>query len=57
MTLISSIKYGLFKYMHDYPVDVWIMWSVLILTIFALVIKLYYNLIDESEIHEYIMRL
>lgn len=54
---ISSIKYRIFKIMHDYPVEVWIMWSVLVFAILTIVIKLYLNITDESEIQQYILRL
>jgi hypothetical protein len=55
--IISSIKHRIFKIMHDYPIDVWIMWNILILAILAIIIKMYYNLTSESEIQQYIMRL
>lgn len=54
---ILSAKYKLFNIMHNYPVDIWILWSILILTIFAIIIKLYANLTDESGIQQFIMRL
>ncbi len=53
---VSSIKYKLFGVMHDYPVDVWMMWCILVITILAVIIKLYYNLTDESEIQQFILR-
>ncbi len=55
--IISSIKYKIFKIMHDYPLDVWIMWSILVLTLIIIIIKMFYNFTDKSEIKQYIMNL
>ena len=53
----KKVKSKFFKKIHECPIEIWIMWSTLILFILVSLIKIYYIIIDESEIQQYIMKL
>ena len=54
---MSTIKYKIFKGIHDYPVDVWIMWIILVSVIIAILLKIYTNATDYSESYQFIKNL
>ena len=54
---LSSIKYKIFSVLHNYPIDIWIMWGVLILTIIAFITQSYCYLTDDSAINNFILKL
>ena len=54
---LSSIKYKIFNALHNYPADVWVMWSILILTIIVFITQSYCYLTDNSELNNFILKL
>lgn len=54
---MSSLKYKIFKGIHDYPVEIWIMWLVMSIFILLIVYQIYYGLTDESELYQSIMKM
>jgi hypothetical protein len=54
---MSSIKYAIFKGIHDYPIDVWLMWFILTATILLIFVRIYCNLTDYSVTYQFIKNL
>lgn len=54
---MNTPKYIIFKGIHDYPIDVWMMWTILITTMLLIFIKIYCNLTDYSETYQFIKNL
>lgn len=58
MQYIKNIKkYNLRDVFYKYPIEIWNMWTLLILTTLAILIKIYLNLTDKSNIYKYILKL
>jgi hypothetical protein len=51
------MKYKTFKLIHDNPVEVYGMWTILVLTILLLVAHVYLRLTDYSETYQFINNL
>lgn len=53
----TNIKYQMYKIIHDYPVEIWTMWSIIIIFIIGIIVKIYYKLTDYSATYQFIMNL
>lgn len=46
------IKYKIFKLIHDYPIEIYLMWIILIFTILSLAMRIYCN---ATNVKKYMM--
>ncbi len=51
------IKYKIFKILHDYPVEIYILWFTLVCFILTVLFHIYLKLTDYSETYQFIMNL
>lgn len=54
---MENIKYKIYKGIHDYPIDVWMMWGILAALIIGIIIKLYFKITDYSATYQFIKNL
>lgn len=54
---IKDIKYKIYKIIHDYPIEIYMMWIILILFIVCTILKIYYKLTNYSATYQFIMNL
>lgn len=47
----------IFKLLHDNPVEIYMMWIILIITILAISLKIYLKITDNSETYNFIKNL
>ena len=50
-------KYHIFKIIHDYPIEVYILWFVFACFIIVFLLHIYFRLTDYSETYQFIMNL
>jgi|SaaInlStandDraft_6_1057023.scaffolds.fasta_scaffold11144_2 hypothetical protein len=39
LSSLIAIKYKIFRLIHHYPIEIWVMWGILILFVFAIIIR------------------
>jgi hypothetical protein len=55
--IIYMIKYKLFKLIHDYPVEIYLMWIIVIFTAFAIISHMYCKSADITETFQFVQDL
>jgi hypothetical protein len=53
----NKTKYNLFQIIHDYPLEIYLMWGILVITVLLLINRVYGRLTYYSETYQFIKNL